>query len=1348
MTDIGFENLRISDGPHDPSREHDLPAPPQPATSAMPAPPGIAVEGVMWQGHDESDDSDDEQPLSVPTFGDNTLPPPPPPPMHGNPPTTTRPVSVRNEAAMQRNSFRPTRFIKAEQKGKASPAAIQMMPQEMATVQRMYEHYQAKVYMEGYLYRKSERSEHEGWVRTYVELCGPVLTMWDADKDDQVEVMPQYLNIADATAEYNDQSMVSLKAGGISRLLFEIDPDSTSHDNRSAVLDRWIRAIRLSCFEGARIHEIYTKKIIMRHKNSSEDGDEEDDILAKPIPKMESFLQVRFAGVNEWQKYWVVVSDRPNTKKLFGKKSSTPQQGQLLFYESKKAKHPIKVLTNVFQAYTIYPETPQLADMATLLKIDGTTGGSNSDDSDEGGVPASVLMMTTNTRYLVQWLVGVYDTFKLYGRPSQLLRDPTNANSLNFGETVSSTRLFLEVDEISGMDVYADGTEKNRMAMTDIMLNKFKQPAIQHVPINGGGMGPRTNSMPQIAQGPPGNNNNARVPRQRTVSADAEVPMAGGAANPRATMMMNAYGGGPNRTSVYPMQNQPPMMPQQQQQQQQHRVSTMPRTQSGKIIYASDDSDEDEDEEDESDSEDEDDDDDDSVFGGGDQHHSNAHKADSNKASPTATPTPAPLPAASSSAPSITDKNADSVNHNEHDDKQVSNDTLDKQSDDNEAEQPKTSPATTPAKAKQRRPNPINSDESSSEEEEEEEDSDEDDASDEEYTPHRPKSRWPTNNNATSRASAMSPTPMQQQQQQPQGDYQLPPFEIDQQPMMDMYNHPMYQQQAVIDEDGPIIPQLGEDFANPHSLLGSVSKTDPQVTVRDQAEYAKATGQPLVSISQQPKDPKAGLVGMISQIEHDKKNPNKGRMMDAERERLMMEQQQQQQAMMGGPMMGMMDPRMSMMPPNMMMGGHNSMMMMPMMDPRMSMMPPNMMMMPMMDPRMSMMNPNMMNNGNGNNNNPHASMMMPPTSMGVQGGNPHASMMMQQPPSSMPSGSNANTNPHASMMMPPSTMAGMNGGNGGGGNGHASMMIPMMDPRMSMMPPNMMMYGGGMWNGQQQHFGQQQQQFGIPEEDDEDDDVPLGAGSQAKPSSSKNTSSFTPRKQTMAHAPRNSFLVPGVARYSRSAMYAKKALHKRQKKGVTAPAKQAAADKTVEVKGAKNGGKRVIPAEKAPRFYPAEDVPKPKVSRKSPKTAALRGSITPGTVVILLAGRHQGKRVVVLKQLASGLLLVTGPFKVNGVPLRRVNQAYVIATSTKVDISGVKVDDKINDAYFSKKGAKQQKQFLEGEQKAALPESKVADQKAIDKALLESIKKTPFLTQYLASTFTLKKGQFPHAMKF
>ena len=37
----------------------------------------------------------------------------------------------------------------------------------------------------------------------------------------------------------------------------------------------------------------------------------------------------------------------------------------------------------------------------------------------------------------------------------------------------------------------------------------------------------------------------------------------------------------------------------------------------------------------------------------------------------------------------------------------------------------------------------------------------------------------------------------------------------------------------------------------------------------------------------------------------------------------------------------------------------------------------------------------------------------------------------------------------------------------------------------------------------------------------------------------------------------------------------------------------------------------------------------------------------------------------------------------NGVPLRRVNQAYVIATSAKVDLEGVAIPD-IDDAYFAR----------------------------------------------------------------
>lgn len=154
---------------------------------------------------------------------------------------------------------------------------------------------------------------------------------------------------------------------------------------------------------------------------------------------------------------------------------------------------------------------------------------------------------------------------------------------------------------------------------------------------------------------------------------------------------------------------------------------------------------------------------------------------------------------------------------------------------------------------------------------------------------------------------------------------------------------------------------------------------------------------------------------------------------------------------------------------------------------------------------------------------------------------------------------------------------------------------------------------------------------------------------------------------------RSKELVPGVGRLSRSQVFAARALYKGPKKSVQ-PAADAPPDHVEKsIGGDKNGGKRLVPTTKAPRFYPAEDVRQPKKSRKSPKPPSLRTSITPGTILILLAGRYRGKRVVFLKQLTSGLLLVTGPYKINGVPLRRVNQAYVIATSTKVDVSGLKV---------------------------------------------------------------------------
>lgn len=55
------------------------------------------------------------------------------------------------------------------------------------------------------------------------------------------------------------------------------------------------------------------------------------------------------------------------------------------------------------------------------------------------------------------------------------------------------------------------------------------------------------------------------------------------------------------------------------------------------------------------------------------------------------------------------------------------------------------------------------------------------------------------------------------------------------------------------------------------------------------------------------------------------------------------------------------------------------------------------------------------------------------------------------------------------------------------------------------------------------------------------------------------------------------------------------------------------------------------------------------------------------------------------------MFVLAGPFKLNQVPLRRINAAYVIATQTKVDISNVKTPEHINDEYFRRINLKERR---------------------------------------------------------
>jgi len=255
-------------------------------------------------------------------------------------------------------------------------------------------------------------------------------------------------------------------------------------------------------------------------------------------------------------------------------------------------------------------------------------------------------------------------------------------------------------------------------------------------------------------------------------------------------------------------------------------------------------------------------------------------------------------------------------------------------------------------------------------------------------------------------------------------------------------------------------------------------------------------------------------------------------------------------------------------------------------------------------------------------------------------------------------------------------------------------------------------------------------------------------------------------KTKTPHAPRNTMIPGGVMRFSRARMYAVKAVYKKKRFPATKPTKaKPELVKKKTIGGAKNGGERMVKIQREPRTLEPERVRKAKKPRNkkpfSQHKRHLRSSLTPGTVVIMLAGRHKGKRAVFLKQLESGLLLVTGPMRLNGCPLRRINQIYVIATRTKVDLSRVKLPERVNDTYF-KRVKRDRRRHAKGEegnifakktQEYTASAERKDDQIAVDRQLFEAIKSVKpeerrLLLCYLGTPFNLKKNEHPHAMLF
>jgi CCR4-NOT transcriptional complex subunit CAF120 len=117
---------------------------------------------------------------------------------------------------------------------------------------------------------------------------------------------------------------------------------------------------------------------------------------------MEGWAEVRVGGTTEWQRVWFVVSamgsgsidagrpassgSGPGTIKrnrmssIFGKGASYNAANQsaqptITLYTGEKAKdrkRPKYTLTNVTQAFAVYPERPEIIQSSTLFKVEAT----------------------------------------------------------------------------------------------------------------------------------------------------------------------------------------------------------------------------------------------------------------------------------------------------------------------------------------------------------------------------------------------------------------------------------------------------------------------------------------------------------------------------------------------------------------------------------------------------------------------------------------------------------------------------------------------------------------------------------------------------------------------------------------------------------------------------------------------------------------------------------------------------------------------------------------------------------------------------------------------------------------
>ncbi|KAF2831081.1 hypothetical protein CC86DRAFT_134654 [Ophiobolus disseminans] len=386
----------------------------------------------------------------------------------------------RSDSRASRASSRPMSMIQTYQ-----PPVMDIGADTLPELYRIFSFFNGhsnKLYQEGYFLKfhdtdsRGRPAPERKWQEYFVQLVGTILSLWDASALDQAggdaEVLPTFINLTDASIHMIPS--MTLKDG---KKLDNILSVSTAAHNKYLfhfdsyhALSQWTAGIRLAMFEHTSLSEAYTGALIA---GKGKQLNNIRDILDRQCAVYDDWVRVRFGAGSPWRRCWCVVS--PPDQKEYAKlqksqKKSNPYdrpvvlKGDIKFYDTNKIKKktkPIATVRDAYSCFAIYPQSKQLIDQSTLVKIEGKiTIHSTTENTTDGFVfiMPEARPAVLGIEIMLQFLFPIFDTFALYGRPKKLVADVLDTRGLMFGMPPDRRYGYLEIWDVVGL-INTDGSQ-------------------------------------------------------------------------------------------------------------------------------------------------------------------------------------------------------------------------------------------------------------------------------------------------------------------------------------------------------------------------------------------------------------------------------------------------------------------------------------------------------------------------------------------------------------------------------------------------------------------------------------------------------------------------------------------------------------------------------------------------------------------------------------------------------------------------------------------------------------------------------------------------------------------------